>query len=78
MPTVQPEGEDLRKAVKWISEERKYDPEAKTSKLIEEACLKFDLSPMDAEYLLNFFKKQIQYLEHSKYFFEHQPKVKSK
>ena len=52
MPTVQPEGEDLRKAVKWISEERKYDPEAKLSKLIEEACLKFDLSPMDAEYLL--------------------------
>jgi hypothetical protein len=56
MSTVQPEGEDLRKAVKWISEERKYDPEAKTSKLIEEACLKFDLSPMDAEYLLNFLK----------------------
>ena len=58
MPTVQPEGEDLRKAVKWISEERKYNPEAKLSKLIEEACLKFDLSPMDAEYLFNFFKKQ--------------------
>jgi hypothetical protein len=56
MTTVQPEGEDLRKAVKWISEERKYDPEAKTSRLIEEACLKFDLSPMDAEYLLNFLK----------------------
>ena len=56
MTTVQPEGEDLRKAVKWISEERKCDPEAKTSRLIEEACLKFDLSPMDAEYLLNFLK----------------------
>ena len=57
MTTVQPEGEDLRKAVKWISEERKFNPEAQTSKLIEEACLKFDLSPMDAEYLLNFMKK---------------------
>ena len=56
MTTVQPEGEDLRKAVKWISEERKFNPEIQTSKLIEEACLKFDLSPMDAEYLLNFFK----------------------
>jgi hypothetical protein len=56
MTTVQPEGEDLRKAVKWISEERKYDPDAKTSKLIEEACLKFDLSPMDAEYLLKMLK----------------------
>ena len=51
MTTVQPEGEDLRKAVKWISEERKYGAEKKVSKLIEEAGLKFNLSPMDAEYL---------------------------
>jgi len=58
MTTVQPQGEDIRKAVKWISEERKYNPEAVLSKLIEEACLKFDLSPMDAEYLRNFFKKK--------------------
>ena len=58
MTTVQPEGEDLRKAVKWISEERKYNPQTRLSKLIEEACLKFDLSPMDAEYLLKFFKKK--------------------
>ena len=58
MTTVQPGGEDLRKAVKWISEERKFNPEAQTSKLIEEACLKFDLSPMDAEYLLGFLKQE--------------------
>ena len=58
MTTVQPEGEDLRKAVKWISEERKFNPEIQTSKLIEEACLKFDLTPMDAEYLLNFLKEK--------------------
>ena len=58
MATGQPEGEDLRKAVKWISEERKFNPEVQTSKLIEEACLKFDLSPMDAEYLSNFLKKE--------------------
>ena len=58
MTTVQPQGEDLRKAVKWISEERKYNPQAQSLKLIEEACLKFDLSPMDAEYLLNFLKSE--------------------
>jgi hypothetical protein len=56
MTTVQPAGEDLRKAVKWISEERKYNPGQKLSELIEKACLKFDLSPMDAEYLLNLLK----------------------
>jgi hypothetical protein len=58
MSTIQPEGEDLRKAVKWISEERKYGPGKKDSKLIEEACFKFNLSPMDAEYLAKFFIKE--------------------
>ena len=51
--SVQPQGENLRNAVKWISEERKYNPEAKPVKLVEEACLKFDLTPKDAEYLTN-------------------------
>ena len=58
MTTVQPEGEDLRKAVKWISEERKYNPEAKLPKLVEKACLKFDLSPMDAAYLQKTLKQK--------------------
>jgi hypothetical protein len=57
MTTVQPEGEDLRKAVKWISDERTYGAKKTLLKLIEEASLKFDLSPMDADYLTNFFRK---------------------
>ncbi len=57
--SIQPDGEDLRKAVKWISEERKYNPEAKPIQLVEEACLKFDLSPKDAEYLTNFVLNEI-------------------
>ena len=57
MTTVQPEGEDLRKAVKWISDERQYGEPRTLLKLIEEASLKFDLSPMDADYLVNFFRK---------------------
>ncbi len=51
MTTVQPEGEDIRRAVKWISEERVFNSQKKLSELIDEACLKFDLSPMDAEFL---------------------------
>ena len=58
MATVQPPREELRKAVKWISEERRFNPEHKNSALIEEACLKFDLSPMDAEYLFNVLKQK--------------------
>ena len=58
MTTVQPEGEDLRKAIKWISDERLYGDPKPLVKLIEDASLKFDLSPADAAYLANFFKKE--------------------
>ncbi len=49
---LQPEGEDLRKAVTWVLEEKKFNSEKTSQELIEEACLKFNLSPMDAEFLL--------------------------
>jgi len=55
---IQPESEDVRKAVKWVSEERKYSPEKSLNKLIEEAGLKFDLSPTDAEFLTRFVKEE--------------------
>ena len=58
MSTIQPEGENLRRAVKWISEERKYGPDKKPSKLIEEACFKFNLSPLEAEYLAKYAQKE--------------------
>ena len=49
--SIQPEGENLRKAVKWISDQRQYGTPQKIAELIEAACLKFDLTPKDAEYL---------------------------
>jgi hypothetical protein len=51
MTTVQLKGENLRRAVKWISEERQYHPDRKYRSIIEEACLKFNLSPVESEYL---------------------------
>jgi hypothetical protein len=56
--TVQPEGEDLRKASRGISDERSYDPSERRSHLIEQACAKFDLSPKDAEFLMRFFAEK--------------------
>ncbi len=56
--SILPEGEQLRRAVKWISDERLDNPNADLSKLINDACLKFDLPPKDAEFLLNFFTKK--------------------
>ncbi len=58
MTTIMPQGEDLRKAVKWISEERQSSPTKKLAKLVEEACVTFDLSPADGEFLFKFFKKE--------------------
>jgi len=54
--TMQPEGDNLRKAVKWISETLKYEPGKSRATVIQEACLKFDLTPMDSEYLANLLK----------------------
>ncbi len=53
--SILPEGEQLRRAIKWISEKRVEAPGAGLPKLIGEACLKFDLPPKDAESLMRFF-----------------------
>ena len=56
--TIQPEGEDLRKATRWISDERLNKSGASLSRLIEQACVKFDLAPKDAEFLMRFFTQK--------------------
>jgi len=56
--SIQPEGEDLRKAVKWISDERKFSPKRPLQELIEKAAMEYDLSPKDEDYLFKFFTKK--------------------
>ncbi len=46
MTTIQPDGEMIRKAVKWISEERQIDPSKHLRQIIEAAALRFRL-PQD-------------------------------
>jgi len=53
-----PPGEDVRKAIKWIVENLEADPGRSRIKLIEEAVFRFDLSPLDAEFLINHFRKK--------------------
>lgn len=43
----------LENAIKFISGELKLDPGINKAKLIEEASRKFDLTPMQEEYLVN-------------------------
>lgn len=47
----QPHSESLQRALRWISDRRRDDPAAKLAKLIDEAALQFDLTPMDADFL---------------------------
>lgn len=54
--TIHPDGENLRNAVKWISEEEKAGSTVSRQQLMEEACLKYNLTPMEAEYLSRSFK----------------------
>jgi hypothetical protein len=42
-----PAGQGLRDAVRWLSAAGRHDPAA-----VEEACRRFDLSPLDEEFLL--------------------------
>jgi len=45
-----PHGESLRSAVRWLSSQRDAG-EVLSLKLIEEAALRFDLSPVEEEFL---------------------------
>jgi len=58
MSTIIPEGEDIQRAIKWISANRDENPSQSKNKLIEQAVFKFDLSPKDADFLLNFYSKK--------------------
>ena len=57
MSTIMPKGENLRQAVKWISSERSEDEHHAISGLIQEASLKFNLSPKEEEFLRRFFQE---------------------
>lgn len=53
---LMPEGEDLRKAIRWISGQKTAQPEKTLQNFATEAILRFDLSPRDEMLLLNFLK----------------------
>ena len=43
--------EKLRKAISWISEETLNRPEKARTKILKEAELRFDLTPLECEFL---------------------------
>ncbi len=60
MNSIPPQGKNLQKAVQWISEQRKENPDQSLTALAENAALQFDLNPDDSEFLLRFVKNPDQ------------------
>ncbi|MCP3944531.1 MAG: hypothetical protein GY710_24055 [Desulfobacteraceae bacterium] len=57
MTSIPPRGNTLKKAILWVSEQRKIHPGKKPSLVVDEAVFQFDLSPKDSEFLLRFVKE---------------------
>jgi hypothetical protein len=57
MTNVMPEGEAIRNAVKWVSASCQGEPAVPLKKAIQQAILRFDLSPLEADFLLRFYQK---------------------
>ncbi len=55
-----PKGEDLRRAVKWVSGNLLEEPGQPLGPLVQEAIFKFDLSPLDADFLIRFFTEGME------------------
>lgn len=65
MATVMPDSENIRKAVKWISAVLQEEPDRPPRQLIQEAALKFDLSPLETDFLWNFYKTEKEKIDKS-------------
>ncbi len=53
LPPVVPKGDALRRAVAWLAERHEW-----TAARIEEACRRFDLDPVDEEFLLRELRRR--------------------
>jgi hypothetical protein len=44
----------IKQAIKWIDEQLRDNPQADRVKLVDEASRRFDLTPLDADFLWRF------------------------
>jgi len=55
--TIQPEGERSRTAVRWIAARLRDEPGLSPLALAHEAIARFDLTPLEGERLLAFYRE---------------------
>ena len=58
MATIQPKGDKIRQAVKWISSERLENENRSIPVLIQDAALRFNLSPKEEAFLVSFYQEE--------------------
>lgn len=58
MATIVSQSEEIKKAITWVSETLEQNPDQPTHTVIEKAVFEFDLSPLDAEFLMRFFQNR--------------------
>jgi len=66
LPKIQPKGEKIRRAIKWISENRKEDAKKPFPLLIQQVATLYNLSPKDEDFLISFYDEQVK-LESKKF-----------
>ncbi|MEG6501833.1 MULTISPECIES: hypothetical protein [unclassified Desulfovibrio] len=57
MSTIMPQSELVRKAAAYLAEERARDPRKSLALLLDEAGMRFNLTPLDAMSLERLFRK---------------------
>ncbi len=58
MSTVMPQGEMIRKAAAYVAEQRKENPKKSLNAAIDEAGMKFNLTPLDSQALERLFAEE--------------------
>lgn len=56
MPTVMPQSELLRRALQYVNDAKQDYPDKTLPQILDEAGMRFNLSPVDAEALYRLFQ----------------------
>lgn len=57
MSPTMPEGTTVRKAIQWISKMREEGAIHSLPSLIDQACIRFNCSPKDCDFIHRFFRE---------------------
>ena len=55
---IQPHGQALRNALRWLDDRVQDDPRLDRAKLVGEAAMRFDLTPVEEDFLLRSWVRQ--------------------